>query len=84
MTYLQQVHGQVRAVVDGTFAVLLAEETAALGEEVEGTLRVVDLQAGNLLGQTYDEVLAALKGQAHVLHALLVAGKGCFGRFLAH
>ena len=83
MTHLQEVHGQVGAGVDDPVAVALTEETAALGEEVEGALRVVHLQAGNLAGQADNQVLAALESLAHLLHTLLRTREGHLGCLLA-
>ena len=84
MTHLEEVHGQVGAVVYHAVTVTLAEEAAALGEEVEGSLRIVDLQSGNLAGKAHDEVAAAFEGLAHGLHTLLRTGVGSLGRLLRH
>ena len=87
MAHFEQVHGEVGAVVDHyTLTIdhcLLAKEAAALGEEIEGTLRVVDLEAGYLFCQTNDEVLATLEGLTHLLDALLRTSKGGFCCLLA-
>ena len=64
MTHFEQVHGEVGGGVDCALAVTLPEITGALGEEVEGALRLVDLEPGNLAGKADDEVAAALKGLA--------------------
>ena len=39
VTNLQEIHSQVCAGVDNSVTILLAEETAALGEQIEGALR---------------------------------------------
>jgi len=39
MTYLEQIHSQVGTGVDNSVTILLAEETAALGEQIEGAFR---------------------------------------------
>ena len=39
MTYLEQIHSQVGTGVDDAVTIFLAEEAAALGEQIEGSLR---------------------------------------------
>ena len=49
VTHFKQVHREVGAAIDDAVAILLSEETAALWEEIEGSLRVVHLEARYLL-----------------------------------
>ena len=83
MSYLEQVHGEVGRGVDGAVAVALAEVGRALGEEVEGSLRLVDFEARDVFCEAHDEVTTALEGLTHIFHALLRAAICCFGCFLA-
>ena len=86
--FLKQVEGEVGAVVDGgnrvAAGVVLAEEAAALREEVEGSVGAVHLQPGNTACQFDDEVAAAFKGLAHEFDTLLALQVGCLGCFLAY
>ena len=72
MCFLEEIHGEVGRGIDRILLVAFAEQLLAMREEVEGTLRNIHLQAGDLLGQFHDQVATALKSLAHVLNALLV------------
>ena len=80
----EQEHGEIHAVVDDAVATLLTEIGAALGEQIERSMRIVHLEARHFLGQLHDELLAAFEGAAHLLHALLRTGESCRGCHLAH
>ena len=82
MTFFEQIHGEVRGGLDNLVAKLLAIVGTALGEEVESALRLVDLEAGNLTAQLYDEVTTTLEGLAHLLYGLLCATVSGFGGLL--
>ena len=71
----EQEHGEIHAVVDDAVATLLTEIGAALGEQIERSMRIVHLEARHFLGQLHDELLAAFEGAAHLLHALLRTGE---------
>ena len=66
-----QSNQQFGGIADDLALVAFAEETAAFGEEVEGSLRDVDFESGDFLGERHDEVASALKGLPHLLHASL-------------
>ena len=84
MAHLQQIHGQIVRCLDEAVAGPLAEEAAAFGEEVEGTLRHVHLEARHLFGQLHNKVAATLEGLTHLLYRFLCTRIGCLGRFLRH
>ena len=82
MPFLQQIEGEVSGVVDGLLPITLAIETAALGEQVEGSLWDIDLQSGNLLGEFDYQVTATLESLTHLFHALLTGDVGELCGFL--
>ena len=81
---LEEVHGEVRSGLDDLIAEFLSIVCTALGEEVEGTLRLVDLEAGDFATELYDEVAATLEGLAHLLYRLLSATVSGFGSLLRY
>ena len=84
MGHFEEEHGEVGAVLDDAVAVGLSEVVAALREEVEGAVRLVDFKARNLLGEAHDQVLAAFESLAHLFNAGLVAGECGSRGHLAH
>ncbi len=85
MSLFEEIHGKVGVGGDGAaVGGFGAKICAHFGEEVEGTLRLVDAKAGNLAGEAHHEVAAALEGAAHFLYALLRAGVGGLGGFLGY
>jgi hypothetical protein len=82
MGNIEQVEGEVVGGTDDAVTIATAEQGAALREEVEGALRVVDFEAGDFFGEADDEVAAALECLAHLLDGLLGAGVGGFSGFL--
>ena len=84
MSLVQQIEGEVVVIVDDSVATLLAIVILYLGEGIEGTVRHIELEAGDFLQQTHDEVAAALKGDTHLLDAFLGAVIGGLGSLLGN
>ena len=71
VSLVEQVEGEVIVIVDDGVATALAVLGLNLGEGVEGAFGHVELEAGDFLQQSHDEVAAALKGDTHLLDAIL-------------
>ena len=72
MSYFEKVHCEVCRIVDYAVAVFLSEVVRALREEVECSVRFVYFESRYFLCKFNDEVLAALKGLAHIFNTPLV------------
>ena len=55
---------------------------AAFGEEIECSLGLVHLKAGNLTAELHDEVATTLEGFTHLFNGLLCATIGSLGSLL--
>ena len=84
MGLVQQIEGEVVVVVDDGITVTLAVVIFYPGEGVEGTIGHVELETGDFLQQTNDEVATALKGDTHLLNAILRAVIGGLGSLLGN
>ena len=84
VSLLKQIHHIVAAALYLTVAGFLPDIGFHLGEEVEGSLRMVDGPSGNLLGQADDQVATALESLAHILDAVLRAVVSRLGGFLRY
>ena len=83
MSFFQQVHCKIVGIVDGTFTIALSVEAAALREQVEGSLRNIHFQSGNVFGKFNNQVAATLKGLTHLFYAVLWEVVCSLGSFLA-
>ena len=71
MTYFEEINGKVHRILNDTFTVCLTKVIAALGEEVESTMRLVHFKARHVLSQLHNQILTTLESLTHFFYALL-------------